>query len=281
MTNTVHSVAPRSAARRLVGGSFVAICSLVAGVGLVAPVPAHAAEAPPPLSASEPDSPMSTRSPSNGDALDQLHRIERLYRTTLNREPDLVGLSYWTNQLVNGLPPTAVAYSLLTSDEAAVKTSGDPISDAYRWALDREPDPVGYEYWRQQELSHAVLAISDSPEHIAATITAEPPAPIPPLPPAGTPESWVDAGHGVFVPPIMLRIRRCESHDNYQAANPASSARGAYQFLTGSWSDYGHAARYGVSRADLASPAQQDEAAVLTWQRSGTSPWNASRSCWG
>ena len=92
---------------------------------------------------------------------------------------------------------------------------------------------------------------------------------------------FVDAGHGVMVPPILLQIRYCESRDNYTAANPSSSARGAYQFLTGSWAGYGHRDRYGVSQAHLATPAQQDEAALITWQRDGTRPWNASRHCWG
>lgn len=97
----------------------------------------------------------------------------------------------------------------------------------------------------------------------------------------GSADGWVDAGHGVMVPPVLLSIRWCESRDDYTAANPASSARGAYQFLTGSWAAYGHADRYGVDRAHLATPAQQDEAAVITWQASGTSPWNASKHCWG
>lgn len=94
-------------------------------------------------------------------------------------------------------------------------------------------------------------------------------------------EGWVDAGHGVYVPEVLLRIRYCESRDNYTAANPSSSARGAYQFLTSSWAAYGHRDRYGVDQAHLATPAQQDEAALITWQRDGTRPWNASRSCWG
>ena len=93
-------------------------------------------------------------------------------------------------------------------------------------------------------------------------------------------DGWVDAGHGVLVPPVLLAIRWCESRDDYQAANSSSSARGAYQFIKGSWAAYGHADRYGVSEAHFASNAQQDEAALLTWQRDGTRPWNASRSCW-
>lgn len=99
--------------------------------------------------------------------------------------------------------------------------------------------------------------------------------------PTAHPDGWVDTGNGVFVPSVLLAIRFCESTDNYTAANRYSSARGAYQFITGSWASYGHAERYGVSQAHLATPAQQDEAALLTWQRDGTRPWNASRSCWG
>ncbi len=95
-----------------------------------------------------------------------------------------------------------------------------------------------------------------------------------------TEEAWVDAGNGVSLPAVMLDIRYCESRGDYQAANTASSARGAYQFLTGSWKHYGHAERYGVAFAHLASPAQQDEAALKTWQADGTRPWNASKSCW-
>lgn len=98
-----------------------------------------------------------------------------------------------------------------------------------------------------------------------------------PIPPES---EWVDAGNGVAVPEVLLRIRYCESTNNYQAAHRVSSARGAYQFLTSSWEWYGHAARYGAARADLATPAQQDEAAVLTVKRDGTRPWLASRHCW-
>ncbi|MDH3294498.1 MAG: transglycosylase family protein [Acidimicrobiia bacterium] len=96
------------------------------------------------------------------------------------------------------------------------------------------------------------------------------------------PESeWVDAGNGVLVPDVLLRIRFCESTNDYRAAHVTSSARGAYQFLSGSWSWYGHAARYGVATSDLATPAQQDEAAVITLKQDGTRPWRESFSCWG
>ncbi len=122
------------------------------------------------------------------------------------------------------------------------------------------------------------------------TATSETTAPETTTPETTTPETtapatsatdgWVDTGNGVMVPPVLLAIRWCESTDNYTAANPSSSARGAYQFLTGSWDAYGHKDRYGVSQAHLATPVQQDEAALITWERDGTRPWNASKSCW-
>ncbi len=92
--------------------------------------------------------------------------------------------------------------------------------------------------------------------------------------------AWIDAGNGVVVPDLLLRIRFCESTNNYVASHVVSSARGAYQFLAGSWDWYGHAARYGVPSADQATPAQQDEAAVITLEKSGARPWAASRACW-
>lgn len=98
--------------------------------------------------------------------------------------------------------------------------------------------------------------------------------------PASTDEAWVDAGNGVALPAVLLDIRYCESRGDYLAANSRSTARGAFQFLTGSWKYYGHAERYGVAQAHLATPAQQDEAALKTWQADGTRPWNASKSCW-
>jgi hypothetical protein len=208
-------------------------------------------------------------------------RITRLYRATLGREPDLNGHEYWVEQIGSGASLLGLTRALMHSQEATSRSTGDPIRDAYLWALGREPDAAGYAYWIQFDAPLAVLQISDSAEHklVKGGEVVEGPIAVQAAPSA--PQGWVDAGHGVFVPPILLAIRACESHDNYLAANPRSSARGAYQFLMSSWAAYGHAARYGVLQAHQASPAQQDEAALITWKASGTSPWNASRSCWG
>lgn len=86
------------------------------------------------------------------------------------------------------------------------------------------------------------------------------------------------------LPPILLAIRRCESGNNYAAVNSQSTASGAFQFLDGTWDgldglrdgNYG-----GYQRAVHAPPSVQDGAALRLYRHSGTTPWNASRSCWG
>lgn len=62
---------------------------------------------------------------------------------------------------------------------------------------------------------------------------------------------------------IMARIRDLESGHNYRAANPQSSARGAYQFIRGTWQSLTR--RYGIgtqyAEAHLAPPEIQDAVA--------------------
>jgi len=208
-----------------------------------------------------------------------LDQITRLYLTTLGREPDSAGQRYWAELLVNGHTHISVIRYMLATPEAQNASSGDLVVDAYRNALGRIPDEAGYEFWSQFDPVAAVSAISDSQEHVETSNTLPPPAPQ--IESFAGQIGWVDAGHGVFVAPIMLDVRFCESTNNYGAANRWSSARGAYQFLTGSWEWYGHAERYSAGQAHLATPAQQDEAASLTYLADGTRPWNASRHCWG
>lgn len=214
-------------------------------------------------------------------------QITRLYITALGRTPDAEGHDYWSDRRVSGESLIELARVMIDTPEAQAVTSGDFVIDAYRNAFGRVPEPDGHAYWLSyNDPAQAVAYIADSQELQALTSTQAPP--VPELSVEGTttaksdhPEGWVDAGSGVYVPPILLSIRYCESKDSYVAANSRSSARGAYQFLTSSWAAYGHADRYGVSSADQATPAQQDEAAVVTWRQSGTRPWNASRHCWG
>ncbi len=250
--------------------------SVVLSLGTLFAAPAMAQDTTPPVATVE-----SLQTPSGLLDLTPNDRITRLYRAALGREPDADGHAYWVQQIANGVPLTTLTRALIESEEAKLRSSGDTLRDAYLWALGREPDEAGYAYWIQFDTVHAVLLISDSAEHrsITGAEVVMDPSIAEELAPS-VPSGWVNAGHGVYVPPVLLAIRWCESQDNYLAANRRSSARGAYQFLASSWASYGHARRYGVFEAHMATPAQQDEAALLTWQREGTRPWNSSRSCW-
>ncbi|MEZ5341996.1 MAG: DUF4214 domain-containing protein [Acidimicrobiales bacterium] len=214
-----------------------------------------------------------------------LDQAGRLYRATLGREADSPGQAFWADRLREGYPPQEVARFMLDSVEAQQST-GDVIIDAYRWALGRNPEAGGYAYWSSfPDPAIAVAAVSDSREHQIITGTLPPPSRVAVAAEAAAPNGshpvgWVDAGNVVWLPKILLSIRWCESRDSYTARNSRSTASGGYQFLNSSWAAYGHAARYGVRRSMDATPAQQDEAALMTWERDGTRPWYASRHCW-
>lgn len=191
--------------------------------------------------------------------------IERTYHAVLGRAPDDQGLAFWSER-IDQVGTERVVIEILASPEAA---DADLTVDAlYDRVLGRRPGDAAAG-WSTVGDAERVHGIVTSPEALAAWGHE----------PVGPP-GWVDLGHGVFGPEVLASIRWCESRDDYTAANPRSSARGAYQFLRSSWADHGHAATYGVTSADQASPAEQDEAAVTTWERWGTSPWAPSARCW-
>lgn len=73
----------------------------------------------------------------------------------------------------------------------------------------------------------------------------------------------------------LLRLRTCESTDNYQATNPSGKYRGAYQFDQTTWD--GVAARHfpwleGVDPID-AEPWWQDAMTRALWSERGRQPW--------
>lgn len=74
---------------------------------------------------------------------------------------------------------------------------------------------------------------------------------------------------------VLGRIKQCESGGSYTAQNAHSTASGAYQVLDSTWNRYG-----GYARAKDAPPEVQEQFAQQLYNRSGTTPWNASRSCW-
>ncbi|MCP3891646.1 MAG: hypothetical protein GY702_22675 [Desulfobulbaceae bacterium] len=104
---------------------------------------------------------------------------------------------------------------------------------------------------------------------------------LPPGPATAVPSSaeWVDLGHGVAGPSVMLAIRGCESGGDYGVKNAHSSASGAWQFLTGTWEWVTGT----PAPASAYPPEVQDAAAVrlMTMAGGGSSHWSESRGCWG
>lgn len=78
------------------------------------------------------------------------------------------------------------------------------------------------------------------------------------------------------LPPILLSIEWCESHDDPTAVNASSGDGGSFQFSPATWADYG-----GYSLAQDAPVAVQDAGALALYQRRGTEPWKSSETCWG
>jgi hypothetical protein len=73
--------------------------------------------------------------------------------------------------------------------------------------------------------------------------------------------------------PFLNCVKQRESKGNYGVVNKSSGAGGAYQFMPSTWNAAGFAQRYGVPRAELATPAQQDQAAAELYAKSGRGPW--------
>lgn len=93
------------------------------------------------------------------------------------------------------------------------------------------------------------------------------------------------------IPALLRRIGGCESSGRpdgplvWNAQNRTSSASGAFQILTSTWR--GWATAYGSDvgapnypRAKDAPASVQTTVAVRAFNRQGSGPWAASRSCW-
>lgn len=74
-------------------------------------------------------------------------------------------------------------------------------------------------------------------------------------------------------------IRHQESRTQPWAVNPTSGDGGLYQFAVGTWLANG-GGQY-ASAAQEATPAQQDQVAVNTYNADGFQPWTGDTSCWG
>ncbi|MEM8707533.1 MAG: transglycosylase family protein [Actinomycetota bacterium] len=73
----------------------------------------------------------------------------------------------------------------------------------------------------------------------------------------------------------LLRLRMCESTDNYQATNPSGKYRGAYQFDQTTWDDVAGRHFEWLVSLDPATvePWWQDAMARALWSERGRQPW--------
>lgn len=87
---------------------------------------------------------------TNGNAGDAY----RIYQAAFDRTPDRPGLSYWVNQMDDGMPLSQVALNFILSPEFAstygninAMSNAQFINVVYDNVLHRAPDPSGFSYW--------------------------------------------------------------------------------------------------------------------------------------
>jgi hypothetical protein len=98
---------------------------------------------------------------------------------------------------------------------------------------------------------------------------------------AAVPVVTATSAYAAAPPGVEAAIIECESSGNPLADNPSpkSTASGLYQFIDGTWAAYGGTA-FGP-RALNATPAEQKIVFDRAFAAEGTTPWDASRDCWG
>lgn len=73
--------------------------------------------------------------------------------------------------------------------------------------------------------------------------------------------------------PVMLKFAKAESKVCTDNVNPKSSARGCFQILKKTWADY-------VCIGDPMNTIDNINCAKKIYDKSGTAPWNESKSVW-
>lgn len=90
------------------------------------------------------------------------------------------------------------------------------------------------------------------------------------------------------IPPLLARIRDCESGDYTAVNRGGSTASGAYQILDSTWRGKNNQGGWrelvpggiNYARAKDAPPEIQDAVALAAFNAGGSGPWAASRGCW-
>jgi hypothetical protein len=73
---------------------------------------------------------------------------------------------------------------------------------------------------------------------------------------------------------ILQQIIKCESNGNPLAKNPASTAKGLFQILDGTWNNF-------QCEGNVLDAEDNYQCGLKIAQTSGLHHWNASKSCWG
>jgi len=104
-------------------------------------------------------------------------QVTRLYDTMFNREPEDVGLTFWTNALRAGADLDDLAGLFVETPEFRDRygdtSNQEFVTLLYRNALNREPDAAGQAFWvdvlvsGRADREDVVLAFSESAEHTA------------------------------------------------------------------------------------------------------------------
>ncbi len=113
--------------------------------------------------------------------------VYRLYRSAFGRTPDVVGERHWIEAYARcRLPLPAIAAAFVRSPEFAARYGSlgarELVEQLYRNVLGRAADPAGVEFWTaalesgRLDTAGVLLAMSESPEHVAISGTAPPTA---------------------------------------------------------------------------------------------------------
>ncbi len=81
-------------------------------------------------------------------------------------------------------------------------------------------------------------------------------------------------------PSRMAKVVWCESRMKSDAKNPHSSARGLFQWLTGSWNYYGKQLWGSLKGKDPYNPIDNIDLAIYVIQKRGYQDWGSSKGCW-
>ncbi len=110
---------------------------------------------------------------------DNQEEFGRFYQALFGRNPDIEGLTYWVNDLVNGNTIQGAAQAFTESDEFA-NLYGNTVSNAdfvellYQNILGRSSDASGYQYWFDEinqtgNRGGMIVSFANSQEYIGQT----------------------------------------------------------------------------------------------------------------